>query len=250
MTDPGTQHYSYRVYADPETARSFDDDRFGGPIGQLIKFMQERVVFSTLGDVQGWKIADIGAGTGRFTVPFLNSGACVTACDASAQMLEVLREKTGPAEKRLSIQVADAHDLYQLAADSFDCAVSFRMLMHVINWKQALSELCRISRDWVVFDFPPRHGFQILAPMFHRLRRLFSSNVQPYATFAVTDVLTELGRCGFRAVRIDPGFFLPLVIHRLLHAPTFTRHVEGLFRKVGLTRLGGSPFTVFARREE
>ena len=30
---PSKDHYSYTVYADPATAKSFDKRRFGGPIG-------------------------------------------------------------------------------------------------------------------------------------------------------------------------------------------------------------------------
>ena len=44
MTQAGREHYSYRVYADPKTARTFDDRRFGGPIGELIAGEQARVL--------------------------------------------------------------------------------------------------------------------------------------------------------------------------------------------------------------
>ena len=41
MTSRGKpDHYSYSVYADPATARSFDDRRFGGPIGVYIATSQ------------------------------------------------------------------------------------------------------------------------------------------------------------------------------------------------------------------
>ena len=36
VSERGRDHYSYTVYADPETARTFDDRRFGGPIGELV----------------------------------------------------------------------------------------------------------------------------------------------------------------------------------------------------------------------
>ena len=44
---PRDDHYSYTTYADPETARTFDDRRFGGPIGELVAGMQARAHRST-----------------------------------------------------------------------------------------------------------------------------------------------------------------------------------------------------------
>ena len=49
---PAPDHYSYAHYADPATARTFDDLRFGGPIGSLIAQDQARILlraFNTAG---------------------------------------------------------------------------------------------------------------------------------------------------------------------------------------------------------
>ena len=241
-------HYSYSVYADPAIARGFDADRFGGTIGELIKLTQERVVFGTLPEVKGWKVIDVGAGTGRFTIPFLASGAAeVAACDASTQMLEVLQGKIR--DPRLSVHVADAHQL-QFPDRYFDCALSFRMLLHVVDWNKALSELCRVSGNYVVFDFPPKHGFLLLAPVFHWIRGLFTSKVQKYRTFRIPEVFAELDSNGFDVVTIDPGFFLPLIVYRLIGSRRLMRYAERVFSSLGLARLAGSPFTLFARRRK
>lgn len=240
-------HYSYRIYADPQVAKTFDADRFGGKIGGLIRQAQENAVFSVLKDVRGWKIIDVGAGTGRLTVPLLEAGAEVTACDASAEMLNVLKQKTD--DPKLSIQVIDAHEL-PFPDRAFDCSLAFRILLHVIDWRQTLSELCRVSKDWVVFDLPPRHGFLIFAPLWHRIRRLLSSDVQAYRTFSMSEVEQLLNKNGLDIVTIDPGFFLPLALHRFLRSTTFTRASERFFAGIGLTGIAGSPYTVFARRRK
>jgi ubiquinone/menaquinone biosynthesis C-methylase UbiE len=242
-------HYSYRVYADPEVARSFDQDRFGGAIGELIKKTQEQVVFSHLPEVKGWKVADIGAGTGRFTIPLLESGAEVTACDASEQMLQVLKEKTR--NPNLHAFVIDAHAL-QFSDQSFDCALSFRLLLHVIDWKKVLSEICRVSRDWVVLDFPAHRGFLLLAPapVWRLIRKPFVKEVQPYRTISVRHMEEELQKNGYQIVATDPGFFLPLVLHRWIASPGFTKFSEKFFASIGLTRIAGSPCTIFARRKK
>jgi ubiquinone/menaquinone biosynthesis C-methylase UbiE len=238
-------HYSYKIYADPQVARTFDSDRFGGSIGEFIKWNQEQVVFHELHSVEGWKIADVGAGTGRLTIPLIEKGAKVTACDASAQMLEVLQQKTQ--NPHLEIRVVDAQEL-PFADRYFDCSLCFRMLLHVVDWKKAFSELCRISNDWVIIDFPPKHGFLLFAPVWHALRKLFSSKVQSYRTFEADEVFSELKSHGFEVVSIDPGFFLPLAVYRTFRSKRLMNAAEKLFSRIGLTRRFGSPFTLFARR--
>lgn len=238
-------HYSYRIYADPKIAQTFDEDRFGGDIGSLIKQTQASIVFNTLPDLKNWKIVDVGAGTGRMTIPFLERGAEVAACDASEQMLEVLRKKANSGA--LKAYVVDAHEL-PFPDREFGCSLSFRMLLHVIDWKKALAELCRVSSDYVIIDLPPRHGFLTFAPVWHAFRKLFSANVQSYRTFHLNEVESELNRHGFRIEQIDPGFFLPLAIYRTLRSAQLMKNLESLFARAGLTRRFGSPFTVFARR--
>ena len=239
-------HYSYRVYADPKTARTFDQQRFGSAIGEFIKKTQEKVVFSTLPDVSGWKVIDVGAGTGRFTIAFLERGAAVTACDASEEMLKVLQSKL-PEGGNVETKAIDAQDL-TFADKSFDCAISFRLLMHVIDWKKALSEICRVSSDWLIFDFPANRGFLRLTPIFHFLRKPFATNLQPYKVLSSREIEQVLRLNNFKIVSRDDGYFLPIVVHRILHSPAFSRAAENVLGKLGLTRLFGSPVTIFARR--
>jgi SAM-dependent methyltransferase len=240
-------HYSYRIYADPETARTFDQGRFGGPVGELIKLTQERAVFSGLPDISGWKVVDVGAGTGRFTIPFLERGAKVIACDASEHMLKILQSKTSSAE--LQTRIIDAHEL-PFENKSFDCAISFRILMHLPDWKKALAELCRVSKDWLLFDFPPRRGFLTFAPLVHLLKKPFSKKLQAYQVIAVCEVREQLGNHGFEIQSVDHGFFLPITAHRIVGSSGFTRGSEKLFSTIHLTRHFGSPVTIFARRKK
>lgn len=243
--DSAKDHYSYRVYADPEVARTFDQERFGTGVGEWIKQTQEQVVFSRLPDVSGWKVIDVGAGTGRFTIAFLERGSTVVACDASEEMLKVLRSKvTNPA---LETKQVDAQHL-PFPDHSFDCAVSFRMLMHVVDWKRALTELCRVSRDWIVIDFPPRRGFLRFAPLLHSLKKPFSKNLQAYKVLSVYEVQEVLRSQKYEVHAIDAGYFLPIAVHRILRSTTMMRLVEKGFAAIGVTRHFGSPVTIFARQ--
>src|SRR5579862_731128 len=86
-------HYSYTVYADPATARSFDDRRFGGPIGNYVAASQALTLADFIGRIQHRRILDVGTGTGRAALLFAHGGAEVTGVDASSEMLTVARER-------------------------------------------------------------------------------------------------------------------------------------------------------------
>jgi ubiquinone/menaquinone biosynthesis C-methylase UbiE len=62
-------HYSYSMYADPQMARTFDQRRFGGPIGDLVARTQARVLANMVGRIQERSILDVGTGTGRVASP-------------------------------------------------------------------------------------------------------------------------------------------------------------------------------------
>ena len=52
MTEPhDRRHYSYSAYADPKMARTFDDSRFGGPIGELVAGTQAHVLANFIGRI-------------------------------------------------------------------------------------------------------------------------------------------------------------------------------------------------------
>ena len=94
MNDPSSRdHYSYRYYADPNTAAAFDDRRFGGPIGEIVAATQARVLSNFVGRIQGRSILDVGTGTGRAALLFARGGARVTGVDASDEMLAVARQR-------------------------------------------------------------------------------------------------------------------------------------------------------------
>ena len=137
MTDPGTRpdpferrdHYSYKTYANPVTARTFDDLRFGGPIGDLIASTQARVLANMIGRIQDRVVLDVGTGTGRAALILARGGAQVTAVDASEQMLSIARRRAEEQRVAVRFLAGDAHAL-DFGDRAFDVSVSLRVLMH------------------------------------------------------------------------------------------------------------------------
>ena len=90
-------------------------------------------------------IADIGAGTGRYSVALSREGHSVTAVELVARNLAVLEAK----HEKVNCWPGDARDLHFLADDSFDLTLLLGPLYHLHTHTerlQALSEAKRITR--------------------------------------------------------------------------------------------------------
>src|SRR5438132_3455167 len=131
------EHYSYAHYADPATARTFDDKRFGGPIGSLLAGAQAKTLADFVGRIQHRRVLDVGTGTGRAALLFARGGAAVTALDASTEMLAVGRRRAAAEGVDVRFLRGDAHAL-GFADRSFHVAVCLRVLMHAPSWEQCV----------------------------------------------------------------------------------------------------------------
>jgi ubiquinone/menaquinone biosynthesis C-methylase UbiE len=95
---------------------------------------------------EGARILEVGAGTGRISIPLLERGANLIGCDLSAKMLSRQREKY-PAARLVQ---ADAAYL-PFPSGHFD-AVLVVHVMHLIGpWREAMREFKRVLRSGGVF---------------------------------------------------------------------------------------------------
>ncbi|MBN1356541.1 methyltransferase domain-containing protein [bacterium] len=242
------EHYSIEVYRDSGLAERFDREKFGTPVGAVFRKYQEGVIRSFLPSVDGRRILDLGAGTGRISLPLSDRKAVVFAADASVAMLKVAREKAWLQMRPVHCICADAHHL-PFPDGSFHAAVSLRMLMHVRDWERAVAEICRVSGKYLIVDFPPRSGFAGFAPVVHPVIRLFRSGYQPYRIFSIHLIKRKLESLGYRVIGIDRHLVLPFGLHRLIGSPAFTCKTETLLRRLGLTDILGAPVTFLAEKK-
>lgn len=240
-------HYSYSAYADAAMAASFDAKRFGGPIGQILLEDQERVLAAFLGDVTGHRILDMATGTGRAALALAKRGAIVTAVDASREMLSVARARAAQSGLAIEFAEGDAHGL-AYADRAFDAVVCLRMLMHVPDWHRALSELCRVAKHRLVFDYPAAASAAALQAIWRRAPVNMGRNVEAYRVFRRRDVARELARHGFRVSATHRQFVLPIALHKAVGSAGFTRRLERVLASAGILRLAGSPVTIAAER--
>jgi SAM-dependent methyltransferase len=253
---PAPDHYSYRHYADPATARSFDSLRFGGPIGALVADAQARVLMEFLDPLfqpaggasrTAPSILDVGTGTGRAALLLARRGARVTGIDASEPMLAVARQRAAFEGIDASFGTGDAHAL-AFADRSFDAAVSLRVLMHTPDWRRCIAELCRVADRLVVVDYPSAASGALMESFTRRAAHALGVRTEPYRVFLPSAIAGAFQAGGFRVRSLHRLFVLPIAVHKAIGSVRVTTSAEAALARIGLTRLLGSPVTVVAER--
>jgi ubiquinone/menaquinone biosynthesis C-methylase UbiE len=240
-------HYSYKVYEDPAVAETFDQERFGGDIGEYLRNYQSDLIDRFLPDIRNWRILDAGGGTGRTALPLARRTAKVTIADASFPMLRIAQDKSWLQGCPVTLVRCDAHTM-PFPDRSFEAVLSFRLLMHVVDWKHAIHELCRLSSRFLMIDFPPKCGFAGFAPVLHYVKSKMKPHYQPYRVFSLKEISTELQNAGFELLNIDRHLVFPFAFHRMIGSSAFTRNSESMFKRLGMTDLFGAPVTILAER--
>ncbi len=100
-------------------------------------------------------ICEIGVGTGRIAIPFIQKGIRYTGFDIAEQMLERARLKLGDELKRASLVLADITQRLPLESNSQDAVLAVHIL-HLVDATRALTELHRVLKPDGAFVW----GFQ------------------------------------------------------------------------------------------
>ncbi|MEI6634588.1 MAG: class I SAM-dependent methyltransferase [Chlamydiota bacterium] len=235
----GENHLSWSC--DAHTSGDIYRQRFAGTVGGLIVARQNALILSLLGGVRGRTVLDVGAGHGQLAGALLDFGGSVTAYGSSAAALSRLVPLgiplvTGPLAP---LPFPDR---------SFDVVVSVRTFPHVPDWRFFLSELCRVGREAVAFDFVTRDLMRMLKPLAYRLKMKHEPGTRDYAMQGKRDVMGAACACGFRWKAAEGQFILPLVLHRKAGRPILMP-VENLARLLRLTRHFGGPVVAVIERK-
>lgn len=96
---------------------------------------------SLLPEIKDKKILDVGAGTGRVSLPLALAGAQVTALDVSEKILEVLKRKN----KKITTVVGEAENL-PFENESFDIVTAAFLVVHLKDPKIFFDEVYRVLK--------------------------------------------------------------------------------------------------------
>jgi len=228
----------YPEAADIETSSEDYASRFAGPVGSWFLKVQENATLEMLAGYPGCTILDVGGGHGQLTGPLLDNGYNVTVFGSSDVCIERIRQYVDG--KRCIFQVGDILDL-PYPDRSFDVVISYRLLPHVIRWKEYLAELARVAKQVVMLDYPEIRSVNSLTPYLFSIKKNLEGNTRTYTVFRQDELLDVFFELGYQRAERYPEFFFPMVLHRKLKAPKISSGMERISRLLGFTGWFGSP---------
>lgn len=231
--------------ADIETSSAEYAGRFSGVAGQWMLEVQEKLFLDLLPGNGKGSALDVGGGHGQTAIPLMHAGWQVTVAASAPQC--IVRLQPHVAMARMVFRSCDLLNM-PFSDAGFDLVVSIRFLSHCSRWKNLVSELCRLSRDMVIIDYPAVRSLNFFSPLLFRMKRKIEGNTRKYTLFRHKDVDSEFYRNGYKLASRKPQFFLPMVVHRMLKNRTASRALEFIFRKSGLCAVMGSPVLASYRK--
>ena len=226
--------------ADQHSSSDEYAQRFSGELGKWLLSFQERGVASLL-PAAAKTFLDIGGGHGQLVPVLLAHKAQITVLGSAPLCSERLQDLLSSGRIRFKV----GHLVKLPFSDkSFDCAISVRIMSHCKSWQTLISEMCRVSRQTVIFDYPTWCSANVLSPILFSVKRKLEGNTRTYTTFTLSALQHEFKKHGFIRAGLEKQFFFPMGIHRALKSERLSLILEGIAKRCGLTKLFGSPVLI------
>jgi SAM-dependent methyltransferase len=228
----------YPPFADIDTATEDYARRFSGPVGQFFLDRQTQILLKLLSSWPQANILDVGGGHGQIAVPLVQNGYKVTV--AGSGPLNPMRLASLLQPKAFRFETCHLLNL-PFEDRSFDLVVSFRLLPHMKEWPELITEMCRVADKAVVVDYPDLRSVNFFSESLFKAKKAVEGNTRPFRCFTRSEILGHFTKNQFGDPLFQPEFFIPMAVHRALKSRGFSRTVEFFSQAVGLTRLWGSP---------
>jgi SAM-dependent methyltransferase len=242
-----TARAAVRENADVDSSSERYARRFAGTVGRWFLDTQTRITLDALAGLpEGARVLDVGGGHAQVAPPLIDAGYRVTVAGSDASCEGRLRPWTSTG--RCRFDVADLQHLPYPDA-SFDAVVCYRLLAHSVNWIRLVSELCRVAADRVIVDYPARRSVNIISRRLFDLKRSIEGvTTRRFSLYGRREIAHAFAAAGFQVAMEQPQFLMPMVLYRLAGSARLARAAEWPGRRVGLTRILGSPVIARADR--
>lgn len=223
-------------------------NRFSGQAGKWFIRVQEEVTQKLLEGLKPGLAIDVGGGHGQ-NIRILNKkNYRVTILGSNKKCANLIHQNIERNE--VDFQIGPLTKI-PFSDSSFDLVISYRILTHLSEWPRHIKELCRVSRNSVLLEYPVCKGFNALSNRFFNTKKKIEGNTRPYTLFRDKDIQEVFESQGYQLVESHPQFFWPMALHRLYNQATFSNFLEWIPRRTGLTSKFGSPVIArFDKRDD
>lgn len=183
-------------------------------------------------------VLDVGGGHGQLAIPLCRAGHRVTVLGSSPECEHRIRSLTDSGAAKFV--VGNIIEL-PFPDQSFDVAISFRLVTHCGQWEKLIAELSRVTRKAVIIDYPTSQSINAIAPALFEAKKKVETNTRTWRLFRHEEIRNAFAAQGFQPAGTRKQFFMPMVVHRMLKCQPFSAAAETICHRLGLTALAGSP---------
>jgi ubiquinone/menaquinone biosynthesis C-methylase UbiE len=223
-----------------QDASGYDKRRFGGPASDYKQTVMMNAIMKLIGPLEGQRILDVGCGTGRGVVRFVQHAAFVVGTDFSLDMLSHAVQKTANNSNCGFVESVAQQLPFPNASFDVVTALNFLHLFKVETQSAMISEMKRVVKPGgiIVLEFDNAlHGL-VVGPCKRwfrdergslpwEIRRAIGGNCRILRTYGAVFPIA------WRVMYRFPRFFVPL--ERIAYFPPFNRLLHRIYCKVVTT---------------
>ncbi len=227
---------------DIETASLVYAKRFSGQWGEYLLAEQKERVAECIPVKSDISILEVGGGHAQLASIYAERGLRATIYGSEGATVEQLAP--------FDINYVSGNVVELPFEDtSFDVVIAIRLVTHLDRWETLLAEMCRVSKEVIIVEYPSKLSLNAIAPLLFRVKKKYEGDTRSFRLFWDRELKDTIRKHGFETVSRKGQFFFPLVVHRMLKSNSIIRTVEAILKKVRISNVLGSPVVLCARKK-
>lgn len=220
--------------------------RFSGVAGKWFLHTQDRITKELLESTTTQAtVIDFGGGHGQNIEACQELGLKVSILSSDEECNVLLKnELAGQSSDAINTSIEfiiGSLTNSGLAQQSYDTALSYRMIPHLSDWQGHIKELCAISKNTVIVEFPNTKGVNAFSEKLFKLKKSVEGNTRQFSLFSIQQISDEFSKHGFMLKQAKGQYLLPMVLHRALKNETISKMLESVIGVILPRNKMGSP---------